>query len=97
MAGLITVTPEQLKIQAKVYQQAAAQMQEAIQKVNLMNQQIAQTWKGQAFHAYLVQYNQLEGNVKQMMQLLEGINGQLYKYADTMAERDRQDARNFGL
>lgn len=57
MAGAIAVTPEQLKSQAKVYQQAASQIQDAIRKVNSMNQQIAQQWKGQAFQAYLEQYN----------------------------------------
>lgn len=97
MAGAIAVTPEQLKSQAKVYQQAASQIQDAIRKVNSMNQQIAQQWKGQAFQAYLEQYNQLEGNVKQMEQLLESINQQLNKYADTVAERDRQDAGLFGF
>lgn len=97
MAGVIAVTPEQLKSQAQVYSQAASQIQEAIRKVNAMNQQISQQWKGQAFQAYLEQYNQLEGNVRQMEELLESINQQLNKYADTVAERDRQDAGSFGF
>ena len=97
MAGSIAVTPEQLKSQAKVYSQASSQIQDAIRKVNNMNGQIAQEWKGQAFQAYLEQYNQLEGNVKQMEQLLEDINSQLNKYAETVAERDRQDASSFGF
>lgn len=97
MAGVIAVTPEQLKSQAQVYSQAASQIQEAIRKVNSMNQQISQQWKGQAFQAYLEQYNQLEGNVRQMEELLESINQQLNKYADTVAERDRQDAGSFGF
>ena len=42
MAGAITVTPEQLKSQAKVYQQASAQIEDAIPKVNSMNQTISQ-------------------------------------------------------
>ena len=67
MAGSIAVTPEQLKSQAKVYSQASSQIQDAIRKVNSMNQQISQQWKGQAFQAYLEQYNQLEGNVKQTL------------------------------
>lgn len=97
MAGAISVTPEQLKSQAKVYQQASSQIQDAIRKVNSMNQQIAQEWKGQAFQSYLEQYNQLEGNVKKMEELLISINGQLNKYADTVAQRDQQDAGSFGL
>lgn len=97
MAGVISVTPEQLKSQAKVYQQASTQIQDAIRKVNAMNQQIAQEWQGQAFQSYLEQYNQLEGNVKKMEELLISINGQLNKYADTVAQRDQQDATSFGL
>lgn len=97
MAGAISVTPEQLKSQAKVYQQASSQINDAIRKVNSMNQQIAGQWQGQAFKAYLEQYNQLEGNVKQMEELLVSINGQLNKYADTVAQRDQQDASSFGL
>ena len=62
----IAVTPDQLKSQAKIYQQSALQIQEAIRKVNTMNQQIAHNWKGQTFQAYLDQYHQLEGSVKQM-------------------------------
>ena len=40
MAGAIAVTPEQLKSQAKVYQQAASQIQDAIRKVNSMNKSL---------------------------------------------------------
>lgn len=97
MAGAISVTPEQLKSQAKVYTQSQQQIQDAIRKVNSMNQQIAQEWKGQAFKSYLEQYNQLEGNVKKMEELLISINNQLNKYADTVAQRDQQDASSFGL
>lgn len=60
-----------------------------------MNKQVAQEWKGQAFQAYLEQYNQLNGNVKQMEKLLINFNQQLNKYADTVAQRDQQDVRSF--
>ncbi len=97
MAGAITVTPEQLKSQAKIYQTASSQIEDAIRKVNSMNATIAQEWQGEAFRAYLDQYKQLEGNVKQMESLLQSIHMQLTKYADTVADRDRQDAGSFGL
>lgn len=97
MTGAISVTPEELKSQAKVYTQSQQQIQDAISKVNSMNQQISQQWKGQAFQSYLEQYSQLEGNVKKMEELLLSINSQLNKYADTVAQRDQQDASSFGL
>ncbi|EJZ8467015.1 WXG100 family type VII secretion target, partial [Enterococcus faecalis] len=54
-------------------------------------------WKGQAFQSYLDQYQQLEGNVKKMEELLVSINQQLNKYAETVAQRDQQDAQSFGF
>lgn len=93
----ISVTPEQLQIQAKVYLQAKGGIEQEIQKVNAMNNTIHEEWQGSAFEAYLEQYNQLYGQVKQFEELLENINSQLNKYAQTVAERDAQDAKGFGF
>jgi len=93
----ISVTPEELKAQARVYLDAREEIEQAIQKVNSMNTTIGEEWKGQAFKAYLEQYNQLRKNVDQFEDLLESINQQLNSYADTVAERDAQDAQSFGF
>ena len=97
MAGAITLTPEQLKQQSQTYVRASQQIEDAIRKVESTNSEIQSQWQGQAFQAYLQQFDQLKGNVKQMEELLESIHQQLNKYADTVAERDRQDASSFGL
>jgi len=97
MSGAISVTPEMLKQQATVYTKAQQQIEGAIRSVNSMNRQIESEWQGQAFRSYLEQYSQLEGNVKKMEELLISINSQLDKYADTVAQRDQQDAGSFGL
>ena len=95
--GQISVTPEELKQQAQVYTRSKEEIEQAIQKVNQMNSTIAEQWKGQAFQAYLEQYNQLHESVKKFEELLVNINQQLDKYADTIAERDAQDAQSFGF
>jgi WXG100 family type VII secretion target len=97
MAGQISVTPEQLKSQSRVYLQARDAIQQQINSVKNMNNQIGQEWQGQAFQSYLQQFNQLEGQVKKFEELLTNINQQLNKYADTVAQRDAQDAHSFGL
>jgi WXG100 family type VII secretion target len=97
MAGQISVTPEELTQQAQVYLQARDEIEQALQKVGNMNNTIAEEWKGQAFQAYLEQYAQLEGEVKKFEELLASINQQLVKYAQTVAERDAQDAQSFHL
>ena len=95
--GQISVTPEELKQQAQVYIRSKEQIEQAIQQVNQMNSTISEEWKGQAFQAYLEQYNELYQNVKKFEDLLESINQQLNKYADTVAERDAQDAQSVGF
>lgn len=93
----ISVTPEELKQQSQVYVRSKEEIEQAIQKVNQMNNTIANQWKGQAFQAYLEQYDQLYQNVQKFEELLQDINQQLNKYADTVAERDAQDAQSFGF
>ncbi|GAB2026853.1 WXG100 family type VII secretion target [Lactovum odontotermitis] len=93
----ISVTPEELKSQAQIYVQAKEEIEQTIQKVNSMNQTIAEEWKGQAFQSYLEQYDQLHQSVVQFEDLLQSVNQQLNKYADTVQERDAQDAQSFGF
>ena len=95
--AVISVTPEELKSQAQVYLAARDEIESALQRVNSMNSTIAEEWKGAAFEAYLNQYDQLYKNVQQFEQLLQSINEQLNSYADTVAERDAQDAQSFGF
>ncbi|MET3565238.1 WXG100 family type VII secretion target [Leifsonia sp. 563] len=95
--AVISVTPDELKAQAQVYITAKDEIQAAVQKVNSMNGTIAEEWKGAAFDAYLNQYDQLSKSVQQFEQLLQSIKEQLVAYADTVAERDAQDAQSFGF
>jgi len=97
MMSVISVTPDQLREQSRVYIQARDEVQAAKERVDAMNNQIAEQWKGQAFQAYLQQFDQLAGHVRQFNELLVSINEQLNKYATTIEERDRQDAGAFGL
>ncbi|KXT71421.1 WXG100 family type VII secretion target [Streptococcus cristatus] len=95
--SVISLTPEQLKEQARIYTSAKDQIEQAIQTVNKTNGEIASQWKGQAFNAYLEQYNQLYTHVQKFEELLVSINQQLNNYAQTVAERDQHDAQSFGL
>ena len=95
--SVISLTPEQLKEQARIYTSAKDQIEQAIQTVNKTNGEIASQWKGQAFNAYLEQDNQLYTHVQKFEELLVSINQQLNNYAQTVAERDQHDAQSFGL
>ena len=95
MAGAISLTPEELRSQANVYTSAASSIEAEIQKVSSTNDTIASTWQGQAFNAYLEQFEQLRANVKQMEELLVSVNQQLVAYANTVEERDAADKASF--
>lgn len=68
-----------------------------MRRVQNENNMIANEWRGQAFQAYLQQFEQLKGNVDQMTQLLEQIDHQLETYANTVEQRDNEDCNAFGL
>lgn len=95
--SLISVSPEELMAKARAYSQAKAGIELEIQKINSMNSSLEQVWKGQAFEAYLQQYQQLYSQVQKFEELLESINQQMTQYAQTMQQRDVQDARGFGI
>ena len=97
MAGTISVTPNQLRDQSRVYLQARDMVTEAKSRVEQMNNQIAEQWRGEAFRAYLEQFNQIAGHVREFNELLGNINQQLNNYANMIEDRDRQDAQAFGL
>lgn len=80
-----------------MYTRSKEESEQALEKVSQMNSTIAEQWEGQAFQAYLEQYNQLSESVKKFEELLVNINEQLNKYADTIGERDAQDAQSFGF
>ena len=94
---MISVTPEQLRSQARVYTEAREQIDQANQRVRRMNDEIAAQWKGRAFESYLTQYEQLNKHVVEFKNLLGDIHKQLNMYAETAAQRDAEDARRFGL
>ncbi|MBS4750948.1 WXG100 family type VII secretion target [Carnobacteriaceae bacterium zg-ZUI78] len=93
----ISLKPQELKEQARIYVQAKEEIEQSIQRVNHMNISISQEWKGQAFQAYLEQYQQLYQYVQKFEQLLEDIFQQLNRYATLVEQRDREDAQSFGI
>ncbi|WP_343043678.1 WXG100 family type VII secretion target [Rathayibacter agropyri] len=80
-----------------MYTRSKEESEQALEKVSQMNSTIAEQWKGQAFQAYLEQYNQLSESVKKFEELLVNINEQVNTYVDTIGERDAQDAQSFGF
>ena len=93
----ISVTPDMLREQAIVYSQAREDVERAKANVMNANEQMREHWKGQAFTAYLAQFDELSQHIIKFNDLLTSINTQLNNYANTIEERDNQDRNAFGL
>ena len=94
---IVSLTPEQLRQQAKAYNKARDMFQEARDLVKRTNDEMAQQWRGKAYTSYLAQSEQLDGNVVEFQELLSRIYQQVNTYADTVAARDIEDSTRFGL
>ena len=93
----ISLTPDQLRSQSRVYLEARSMVEEAKSKAIAANNEMAEQWKGQAFQAYLAQFDELSAHIVKFNDLLSDIYEQLNKYANTVEERDQQDAQSFGF
>ena len=93
----VSVETQRLSDQAKVYLEVSQGFYDLMRKARNTNREMETHWQGKAHMSYLQQFEQLAGGVDKMRQLLMDINKQVVKYAQTVAERDQQDARGFGL
>ncbi|AND78525.1 MULTISPECIES: WXG100 family type VII secretion target [Streptococcus] len=91
----VSLSPEELSSQASVYSTAVEQIETAIQAVERTNGEMQSHWNGQAYQAYLEQYNQLRSDVTKFEELLTSVNQQLTSYASVVSERDTSDAGQF--
>jgi WXG100 family type VII secretion target len=97
MSNKISVDHVQLKAQANVYNQACDDLDAARNRIDNMNGQITDQWKGQAFDGYMDQYAQVCTYFDKYRDLCRDIYTQLNNYADKMADRDYEDKQVFGL
>ena len=93
----ISVSPAELKSQAKVYNDACALLDEARNNIDSMNSQMAEQWQGQAFNAYLDQYAEVCRHFDNYRGLCVDIYNQLLAYANHAEETDAANSTMFGL
>ncbi|EHJ52896.1 WXG100 family type VII secretion target [Streptococcus macacae] len=88
MAGLIKLTPDELRTSATKYTQGAQSVNDVL--TSLTNEQavISENWDGSAFDAFEQQFNELSPKVSQFAELLEAINQQLNSVAGNLEEVD---------
>ena len=93
----ISVSPEELRSQAQVYNEACAQLDEARNRINAINGQMAEQWRGQAFERYLQMYDEVCTHFDRYREVCVEIYNRICKAADTMEEADQTVSTLFEL
>lgn len=97
MAGQIRMTPDELKSKAQVYGQGSDQIEDVLNKLKNLQDQLRGEWEGRAFERFDDQFRELEPKVQNFSQLLQEIQVQLQKTAQSVQEQDEALSQNFGL
>jgi len=93
----ISLTPEQLRTQCKVYGRTAGDIEAARDRVDAMNTQMSQHWNGSAYESYIDQYDDLCKHVDDFCQLCRDVETQLTSYANAVEQADEDKSKSFGF
>lgn len=97
MAGQIRVSPETLKERARSYGQASNDVSTVLGNLTRLQEQLSTEWEGQAFQGFDAQFRELAPKVQKFAELLQEINHQLDRTADTMMQQDLDLQKSFGF
>jgi WXG100 family type VII secretion target len=97
MSGQITMSPGELQDKAKTYGQSSHQIDEILSRLETLQGDLRDQWKGLAFDRFDDQFEELKPKVKEFSNLMDQIEKQLTETAQAMADQDEALSRNFGL
>lgn len=90
MAGIIKMSPEEVKTIAKTYGQSSTEIEEILSKLQNAQTRLAAEWDGDAFRAFEEQFNKLSPKVRDFAELMMEINTQLNKVAEIVRNTDAE-------
>lgn len=94
MAGLIRVTPEELRAMAKQYGVESQEVLNQVDRLNRMISDLKSMWEGASSEAFADQYEQnFKPSFIKMSDLLQDVNQRLDQTANTLESTD-QDIAN---
>lgn len=97
MSGQIRMSPAELRDRAKTYGTSARDIEQLLQRLSQTQEQLRSEWEGQAFQRFDDQFNQLKPKVTEFANLMDQIEQQLQKTANTVEEQDQTLSQNFGF
>ena len=92
MAGMIRLTPEELRTSAIKYSQGSTEITDILNSLTAEQQRIAGNWAGASFEKFQAQFESLTPKVKQFSTLLQEIHDQLVSVAQVLQDTDQNIA-----
>ena len=92
MAGLIKLTPAELRTSAQKYTKGASEVRDILSMLDREQATIRSNWDGSAFRKFDEQYNSLTPKIREFAELLDQINKQLVSVANIVEETDQKIA-----
>ena len=97
MANQIRISPEQMMIRSREYQNEADNIQQVIDKMTSLIDALQSEWEGAASESFANQFEELKPSFINMRELVETISHQLSQTADAMEQMDNDIASKFGV
>lgn len=86
----IKITPEQVRQVAQQFAQAASQSQDMVSRLTNSINAMQPEWEGMTSQRFYSDFQQWSAQMKQFIELLNGINQQLVQIADRFSSVDGQ-------
>lgn len=95
MAGLIKMTPEQMRQYAQQYSNGSQTINDLLNQLVSLQGQIEADWQGAGFDHFNTKFEELRPQIQEFVQLLEDISQRLTQSAQSMEDTDNQIASQF--
>nr|3ZBH_A Chain A, Esxa [Geobacillus thermodenitrificans]3ZBH_B Chain B, Esxa [Geobacillus thermodenitrificans]3ZBH_C Chain C, Esxa [Geobacillus thermodenitrificans]3ZBH_D Chain D, Esxa [Geobacillus thermodenitrificans]3ZBH_E Chain E, Esxa [Geobacillus thermodenitrificans]3ZBH_F Chain F, Esxa [Geobacillus thermodenitrificans]3ZBH_G Chain G, Esxa [Geobacillus thermodenitrificans]3ZBH_H Chain H, Esxa [Geobacillus thermodenitrificans] len=92
MAGVIRLTPEELRGVARQYNVESSNVTELIARLDQMSHTLQGIWEGASSEAFIQQYQELRPSFEKMAVLLNEVGQQLHNSATILEDTDQQIA-----
>lgn len=89
MAARITITPEELRNSSTNFATKASEIREILQYLRTEVNRLESTWDGAAQDQFFMTYEEMEKNMAQFPEVVDGIGQQLSAVAQTLEETDQ--------
>lgn len=97
MAGIVKLSPEELRAKSQTYDNSAGEIDQILTNLKNLQNELHDIWEGQAMQKFDGQFEELSPKVQAFSELLNEIGGQLREVANVVEETDQAIAQKLGF